>query len=88
MSVCGRNWCYIVCKNGYIGMSIKEIFNEWYETLWNEEMDCISVLKEMIDIREGRYHVIFLILIMCYILSMTYAPISWDILSFLYSKGE
>ncbi len=30
------------------------MYNEWYETLCNEEMDCISVLKEMIDLREGR----------------------------------
>ncbi len=54
MSVCGRNWHDIVCRNGYVGMSVKEIYNEWYETLCNEEMDCISVLKEMIDVREGR----------------------------------
>ncbi len=25
MSVCGRNWCDILCKNGYVGMSVKEI---------------------------------------------------------------
>ncbi len=54
MSVCGRNWCDIVCKNDYAGMSVKEIYNEWYETLCNKEMDCISVLKEMTDVREGR----------------------------------
>ncbi len=49
-SICGRNWHDIVCKNGYVGMSVKEILNE----TWNEEMDCISVFKEMIDVREGR----------------------------------
>ncbi len=27
--------------------SVKDIYNEWYETLCNDEMDCISVLKEM-----------------------------------------
>ncbi len=73
MSLCARNWHDIACKHGYVGMSVKEIYNEWYETLCNEEMDCISVLKEMIG--EGD-HVMFLILMMCYILSMTYAPIS------------
>ncbi len=52
MSVCGRNWCDIVCKNGYIGMNVKEIYNEWYETLCNEEMGCISVLQKMFDIRK------------------------------------
>ncbi len=44
----------IVCKNGYVGMSVKDIYNESYETLCNDDMDCISVLKEMIDVREGR----------------------------------
>ncbi len=53
MFVCGRNWCD-VCKNSYVGISVKEIYNEWYDTLCNEEMDCISVLKEMTDVREGR----------------------------------
>ncbi len=50
MSVCHRNWHAILCKNGYFGMSVKEIYNEWYHTLSNEEMDCISVFKEMIDV--------------------------------------
>ncbi len=37
-------------------MSVKEIYNKWYEseTLYNEEMDCMFVLKEMIDVRERR----------------------------------
>ena len=35
-------------------MGVKEIYNEWYETLCNEEMDCISVLNDMINVREGR----------------------------------
>ncbi len=39
-------------------------------------MDCISVIKEIIDVREGRGSCDVLILMMCYILSMTYAPIS------------
>ncbi len=54
MSVCGRYWCDIVYKNGYVGISVKTICNEWYETLCNEEMDCIYILEKMIDIREGR----------------------------------
>ncbi len=29
MSVCGKNWRDIVCKNGYVGMSVKEIYSEW-----------------------------------------------------------
>ncbi len=39
MSVYHRNWCDMVCKNGYIGMGVKENYNELYETLSNEEMD-------------------------------------------------
>ncbi len=39
-------------------------------------MDCMSVLKEIIDIKKEWDHVMFLILMMCYILSMTYALIS------------
>ncbi len=35
-------------------ISVNAIYNEWYETLCNEEMHFISVLNEMIDIREGR----------------------------------
>jgi hypothetical protein len=54
MSVCGRNWRDIVCVNSVIGMSVNDIYNDWYETLCNEEIDSVSVLKEMIDIREGR----------------------------------
>ncbi len=34
-------------------MSVKDIYNDWYETLCNEEMECISVFKEIIDVREG-----------------------------------
>ncbi len=54
MSVCGRNWNAIVCKNSYGGMSVKEMYNEWYETLCNEEIYCVSVLNEIIDIRKGQ----------------------------------
>ncbi len=46
MSVCCRNLHDIVCKNGYVSMCVKEIYNEWYETLCIEEMDCISALKK------------------------------------------
>ncbi len=31
---------------GYSGVSVKEIYNERYDTLCNEEIDCISVRKE------------------------------------------
>ncbi len=76
MSVCGRQWHDIVYKNGYVAMSVKEIYNNWYETLCNEEMDCIYVLRRkcLIYGRE-KDHVMFSILVMCYILSMTYASI-------------
>ncbi len=70
MSVSGRNWCDIVCKNG------------------NKEMDCTSVLKEMINVREGRGSCHVLILMKCYVLSMTYAPINYNMLPFLYKMCE
>ncbi len=38
ISISGRNWCSIICKNGYVGKSMKEIYNKWYETLCDEEM--------------------------------------------------
>jgi hypothetical protein len=42
-------------KRAYIYIYILNyIYNDWYETMCNEEIDCVSVLKEMIDIREGR----------------------------------
>ncbi len=54
ISVCGTTWSDIVCKMFYVGMSVKEIYNDWYETLCNEEINCISLVNKMIDIREGR----------------------------------
>ncbi len=48
MSVCGRKWHDIVCKNDYVGMSVKEIYNEWYETLRNEEMFIMSGMKHYV----------------------------------------
>ncbi len=47
-------------------MCVKEIYNEWYETLCIEEMDCISALKKK-RLTEGMEedHVMFLILKMC-----------------------
>ncbi len=55
MSSCGNNRLdSIVCMNGYVCMSVKENYNEWYEIWSNEVIDYISILKQMIDMKEGR----------------------------------
>ena len=35
-------------------MNVKDVYSEWYETICDEEIDSVSVLKEMIDVRDGR----------------------------------
>ncbi len=52
MSVCGRNWSELVCVNGVITESVKEIYNEWYGSADVTEMDTVSMLNDMIDVRE------------------------------------
>ncbi len=65
------------------------VMNEWLAHLCNPQLKSQQLqdlkgpcyhqpkgFKERIDVREGRDHVMFLILMMCYILSMSYAPIS------------
>ncbi len=35
MSVCGRNWHDILCKNGYVGMSMKQyLMKKWIVYLY------------------------------------------------------
>ncbi len=46
MSVCGRNRHDIACSIGHAGMIVKEMYNEWYKTLCNEETDCVSAPKK------------------------------------------
>ncbi len=56
MSVWGRNWSgfvYVVTE------SVKEIYNEWYGLVDVKEMDTVSVLNDMIDVRVGGVLVLF-----------------------------
>ncbi len=53
MSVCGRNWSEFVYVNGVVTKSVKEIYNEWYGSVDDTEMDTVSVLNDMIYVRDG-----------------------------------
>ncbi len=52
MSVCGRNWSENVCVNEVVTQSVKEIYNEWYGSVDATEMDTVSVLNDMIGVRD------------------------------------
>ncbi len=53
MSVCGRNWREFVCVSGVVTESVNEVYKEWYGSVDITEMDTVSVLNDMIDIRDG-----------------------------------
>ncbi len=50
MSVRGRNWSEFVCINGLVTESVREIYNGSVDVT---EMDTVSVLNDMIDVRDG-----------------------------------
>ncbi len=52
MSVSGRNWndCVNLSKAiSMIGMNVKQVYSEWYDTVSYEESDNICMLKEMVN---------------------------------------
>ncbi len=57
MSVSGRNWrdgVTIQNKVSMIDMNIKNVYKEeWYDSVSVNESDSASVVKEMIDVRDG-----------------------------------
>ncbi len=53
MSVWGRNWSEFVCVNAVVTESVKDIYNEWYGSVDVKEMGTVSVLNDMIDVRDG-----------------------------------
>ncbi len=53
MSVCGRNWSEFVFVNGVVTESVKEIYSKWYGSVDVKEMDTVSVLNDMRDIKDG-----------------------------------
>ncbi len=42
-----------MCVRGVVTENVKEIFTEWYESVNIKEMDTVSVLNDMIDVRDG-----------------------------------
>ncbi len=36
-----------------IGMNVKQVYSEWYDTISSEEIDNLCILREMIEVREG-----------------------------------
>ncbi len=37
-----------------IGMNVKQVYSEWYETVSDNEIDSVCMLREMIEVRERR----------------------------------
>ncbi len=67
MSVSGRNWhdCINLAQDiNMISMNVKQVNGEWYDTVTDNEIDSVCVLKEIIDVREGRAKCDILILMM------------------------
>ncbi len=57
MSVSGRNWCD--CINvaqdiSMISMNVKQVYHELYDTVRDKEIDSVCILRELIEVREGR----------------------------------
>ncbi len=37
-----------------IGMNVKQVYSEWYDTVSDKEIDSVCILREMIEKMEGR----------------------------------
>ncbi len=37
-----------------IGMNLKQVYSEWYDTLSDQEIGNVYILRELTDIREGK----------------------------------
>ncbi len=57
MSISERNWCdWLTIQNevSMVDMNVKNVFKEeWYDSVSVNEIDSESVVKEMIDVRDG-----------------------------------
>ncbi len=57
MSVSGRNWrdCVTIQNEvSMVDMNVKNVYKEeWYDSVSVNEIDSASVVKEMIDVRDG-----------------------------------
>ncbi len=57
MSVSGRNWhdCIHFSQDiSMIGMNVKQVYSEWYDTVSDNEIDSICILRVMIEVMEER----------------------------------
>ncbi len=57
MSVSGRNWrdCINFAQDiSMISMNVKQVYGEWHDTVSDNEIDSVYILREMIEVREGR----------------------------------
>ncbi len=57
MSMSGRNWCDCVnCAQdiSMIGMNVQQVYSEWYDTVSDNEIDNVCILREMIQVRKVR----------------------------------
>ncbi len=57
MSVSGRNWpdCLNFAQDiSMISMNVKQVYGEWYDTVSDNEIDSVCILKEVFEVREGR----------------------------------
>ncbi len=48
-----------LCVNGVVSDSVNEIYKEWYGSVDVTEMDTVSVLNNIIDVRDGGVLVLF-----------------------------
>ncbi len=56
MSVSGRNWseCINFAQDiSMISMNVKQVYSEWYDTVSDNKIDSVCILREMIEVREG-----------------------------------
>ncbi len=57
MSVSERNWrdCINVAQDiSMISMNVKQVYGEWYDIVSDNKIDSVCILREMIEVREGR----------------------------------
>ncbi len=54
ISVSGRNWRNFAQDISMISMNVKQVYGEWYDKVSDNEIDNVCILREMIEVREGR----------------------------------
>ncbi len=53
MSLSGRNWCDCINFEHNISMfsmNVKQVYVEWYDTVSDNEIDSVCILREMIEV--------------------------------------